>query len=129
AVMPFSTTNCADLMAKIREDIPSHYADVQVVSQDEIVHQDVPAIVASFSGMDTTHPGTRTQSLVMALIRDGKAYVVSARTNAEYFDARRPALEKMVRSLQFLHKPSHVDTTASARPVKAGRQVCTGSQD
>lgn len=113
AVMPVKETSCVDLMDKIRADMPSHYEQVEILSQDSITHRNVPALWTTFRGIDQAHPGTRTQSIILALVRGGRAYVISARTQAQRFASRRALLEKMVKSFTITKNAANFDRTAS----------------
>ncbi len=104
ATMPAKELTVTDLITQMEADLPSHYDQVKVLSKDEITYQNTPAICAVFTGIDQSHPGTRTQSLVLAFVRDGQAYVVSARTLAARYSARRPILERLVRSFTIINK-------------------------
>jgi len=104
ATIPAKELTTSELMEQMQADLPTHYDQVKVLAKDEITYQNTPAISAVFTGIDQTHPGTRTQSLVLAFVRDGQAYVVSARTLAARFNARRPILERLVRSFTVVNK-------------------------
>lgn len=86
------------LMDKIAQDMPTNYDDFKTVSQYPITFHNQPAVMAVFAGRDRTHDEAPTASLVMAFVRGDRCYVVSARTKANLFRKRRPALEKMLRS-------------------------------
>ena len=98
AAMPAKELTASDLMQQIQADMPSHYDEIEVLSRDEITYQNSPAIYATFAAIDQTHPGTHTRSIVLAFVRNGKAYVVSARTVAAHFNSRRPILERLIKS-------------------------------
>lgn len=98
SILPSKEMTCGDLCQKVQADCIDHYDQIKVISQTDITFSGVPANLVVFSGIDHTHPGTRTQSIVLTFVRDGRAYVVSARTAAAQFAARQPLLEKMVRS-------------------------------
>lgn len=101
AVMPASDGSCSDLMDRIKQDAPSHYEQVQFDVDQETTQHTYPAHLASFTGHDSTHQGMPTRSIVLALIRDGKAYVVSARTRASQ-PGRAHVMEKFLRSFGFV---------------------------
>jgi hypothetical protein len=108
AVVPIKETEtAADIMEKVRNDVPSHYTQVEYVSRYDLSKQKEAAQISTFKGIDTTHPNTRTTSIVLVVVRRGKAYVVSARTHASKFTERQALLDGLVRSVSF---PS---TTAS----------------
>jgi len=122
AIMPVSNMNCADLIQKVQADVPSHYDSPKFITETTILYHDTPAAWAVFSGIDNAHPGTRTQSIILAFVRDGRAYVISARTQAEHFAARRALLERMVKSFAVTKRPTEPDTTARGHsaPFKEG---------
>ena len=86
------------LMDKIEQDMPTNYDDFKTVAHYPITFHNAPAVMAVFEGRDRTHDNAPTDSLVMAFVRGDRCYVVSARTKANLFKKRRPALEKMLRS-------------------------------
>lgn len=106
SILPANEMTSADLMQKVQKSLPSSYNDVQVLSDQELTYAGVPAVLSVFTGLDQTHPGTRTQSIILALVKDGNAYVVSGRTAANRYKLQQPALEKMVRSLGFTRSAS-----------------------
>jgi hypothetical protein len=87
-----------DLMSKVQKSLTGNYEQLQVLSDEETTFEGVPAIFSVFTGMDQSHPGTRTRSLLLAFVKNGRAYVVSARTADAQFRLRQPLLTKMVRS-------------------------------
>jgi hypothetical protein len=101
SILPVKEMSCKELMDSVQKDVPSHYNEVEVVSQTETIHENVPALQVIFTGMDQSHPGTRTESIVLIFVRNGRGYVVSARTKATNFAARRKIMEAMVRSFHF----------------------------
>lgn len=108
AVVPIKEgMTVAEMMEKVRGDVPQHYTKVEFVSLYDLSRHMEPAQITQFKGIDTTHPNTRTQSIILVHNHRGKAYVVSARTHADKFLERAPLLDGLVRSLTF---PS---TTAS----------------
>lgn len=111
AVVPVREASASALMDRVQQDMPSRYDGIQIHSRKDVTHEGVPAVLTVFSGGDNTHPGTRTTSLVLAFVREGRGYVISARTQASQFAARRPLLEKLVRS--FTLTPAR--STVSAR--------------
>ncbi len=98
AAMPTKAMTAEDLMQKVEADMPSHYNQVQVLSHNAITYRNIPAVLTTFSGEDTAHPGTRTQSLILAFVQGDYGYVISARTEAARYKARQPILERMLRS-------------------------------
>lgn len=100
AVLPANADQtAADLMQSVRSDIPSHYTNVEFLSQYEITHQKEAAQLTVFRGIDSSHPQTRTETVMMAVVKNGHAYVISARTHANRFQDRQALLEGLVRSL------------------------------
>jgi hypothetical protein len=89
----------ADLMQSVRADVPSHYTNVEFLSQYDITHQKEAAQLTTFRGIDQSHPQTRTETVILALVRNGRAYVISARTYANRFQDRQALMEGLVRSL------------------------------
>ncbi|HLV79854.1 MAG TPA: hypothetical protein VKT32_06205 [Chthonomonadaceae bacterium] len=122
AIMPVRNMNSADLIQKIQADVPAHYDSPQFITENTFLYRDTPAVWAIFTGLDQTHPGTRTQSMILAFVRDGHAYVISARTQADRFAARRALLERMVKSFSVTKRPTEPDTTARGHraPFKEG---------
>ena len=98
AIVSDKVADSAALMDKIAQDMPNNYDDFKTVSQYPITFHSLPAVMAVFAGRDRTHDNIPTESLVMAFSRGDRCYVVSARTKANLFRKRRPALEKMLRS-------------------------------
>ena len=98
AIVSDKVADCNALMDKIEQDMPNNYDDFKTVSHYPITFQNKPAVMAVFAGRDRTHDNAPTDSLVMAFVRGDRCYVVSARTKANLFKKRRPALEKMIRS-------------------------------
>ena len=113
AILPGSKDTCSDIMRSVIADIPDHYERVDVEKPQETTYGDVPAVRTKFLGNDNTHPGLRTATIVMTFIRDGSAYVVSARTVAQRFDTRKAILEKMVNSFAVNKRTSVTRLTSS----------------
>lgn len=103
-IVPIKDKTVEQLMEEIRADLPSHYTKYAVVSQTESTQQSLPALIATFTGNDQAHPNTRTQSLMKVFVNGDYGYVVSARTTAERFSARRSLLENMVNSFALTSK-------------------------
>jgi hypothetical protein len=102
AVLPVKEgETAADIMQKVRDDVPSHYSKVEFVSQYELTRQREPAQITTFRGIDQAHPDVKTTSIILVYTHRGRAYVVSARTNANRFVDRQPLLDGLVRSLTF----------------------------
>ena len=90
-----------DLMSKVQKSFPQSYESVEVLSDKDMTFAEVPAVMSVFTGADTSHDGLKTQSVVLAFVKDGHGYVVSARTRASQFKARQALLEKLVCSIAF----------------------------
>ncbi len=102
AVLPVKDgESAAEIMQKVQNDVPSHYNNVELVSRYDLARQKDAAQIATFRGIDRTHPNTRTESIVLVNTHRGKAYVVSARTQADRFAERQALLDGLVRSLSF----------------------------
>lgn len=101
AVMPANSMSLDDLRQRVLADVPERYTDLKVDPQTTCTVGDSEAQLMTLSGMDVTHPGTRTASEVLIVIHDGRAYVVSVRTSASRFAERKHALEKMIKSFGF----------------------------
>ena len=101
AVMPANDLNTGALMEKVKRDLPAHYLKLNVTEPKEITHNNVTAHWLTFSGIADSHPELRTQSIVLTVIRDGRAYIISARTSTTNFKSRQAILEKMVKSFAF----------------------------
>ncbi len=102
AVVPIKDgMTVAEMMEKVRGDVPAHYTKVEFVSLYDVPRLKEAAQITQFKGIDSTHPNTRTQSIVLVHNHRGKAYVVSARTHADKFAERAPLLEGLVRSITF----------------------------
>jgi hypothetical protein len=104
SILPLPDLDKTQLVEKVEKSLFSNYGDIKMGERMEIQQNGAPAILTSFSGQDQSHPGTRTQTLLLAFVRNGRGYVISARTTAKEFEFRRPALEKMVRSFAVLDK-------------------------
>ena len=101
AVLPVKEASVGALMDKILRDVPSHYEQVTIHSRSETMFEGVPAVLATFSGTDDSHPGTRTQSIVLTFVKGNLGYVVSARTQAAKYPVRQSLLQAMVKSFMF----------------------------
>ena len=102
AVAIIPTKNTADeVLNKISEDVYGHYQNAKLAEPVDLTVNSVPAKLLTFTGIDLSHPGTQTASVVLVFVRNGRSYVVSARSAAAHFNGRRPILEKLVRSFAF----------------------------
>jgi hypothetical protein len=98
AILPSAEMDAATLMQKVERSLYGSYEQVEILQNAEAKVAETPALLKVYVGKPTSHPGTKTQTICMAFVQDGRAYVVSARTFAKDFEARRPLLERMVRS-------------------------------
>jgi len=114
SIMPVNEASCATLMKRVQADLPSHYDQVSVITESETVYERVPANTMMFEGLDQSHPGTKTRSLVMAFVRDGLGYVISARAASSNFEARRSVLQTMLKTFT-LTAPKVNQTIPSGR--------------
>lgn len=105
----------ADLLDKVRKDVPDHYEDPKFLEQGETTQANLAAQWATFTGVDTSHPNTKTQSVILAFVRGGQAYVISARTAAGRFKDRQTILEGMVRSFALLTPTSGTKTAGTLK--------------
>jgi hypothetical protein len=101
SMLPAGDMTVVDLMGKVERSLPNNYDEIEILSKDEVTCSGAPGILATLTGMDRSHPGTRTQSIVLAFVRDRHAYVVSARTSVSSFKARGAILERLVKSIAF----------------------------
>jgi len=101
SILPSADMNASDLMGKVQKSLSSNYEQIQVLSDNDLTFAGVPAVLSNFMGMDIAHPGTRTESLILAFVKNKRAYVISARTSANQFKVRQLLLEKMVKSFTF----------------------------
>jgi hypothetical protein len=110
SVLPAEQMTAAELMGKAQRSLTNNYEQLEVLSDQDTTFAGVPAVLSVFTGNDISHPGTRTQSVLLAFVKNGRAYVVSGRTSASQFKARQPLLLRMVRSFAL---PGSASTTAS----------------
>ena len=88
----------APLAERVKKDLYNGYEQLEILSDDEIIFCGMPANIITFAGNPMSHPGTRTQSIVLVLDCGSKGFVISGRTFASKFNARKPLLESMVKS-------------------------------
>lgn len=105
AVLPGSYAMPEQVMEKVKSDLGTNYNKVETVSLSDLTYADMLAQRLVFTGNDETHPGTKTESLVLTMVRENRAYIISARTTAANFAARRALLESMVRSFAITTPP------------------------
>ena len=101
AIMPVKAETAQDVLSRISEDVYGHYQNAKLTDPVDLTFNAVPAKMMTFTGLDLSHPGTQTASVVLLFVRNGRAYVLSARTGATHFNSRRPVLEKLLRSFAF----------------------------
>lgn len=116
SIMPFADLSSAALMDKVQADLSNHYDAPVVVSRSDITHEGLPATLLCFTGEDNAHPGTRIQSVVLAFVKSGLGYIVSARTGAREFPARASVINYMVRSFSFSLPPPETASKPPAHP-------------
>jgi len=85
SMLPVSDTNPASLLQKVKTDVYMRYDSAEVDKETRISQGNQSALLTSFVGLDTTHPGVKTHTLLMVMVRNGKGYVISARTAEEHF--------------------------------------------
>ncbi len=120
AIFPVKDMTADDLMAKVATTLPDHYDEVKIVSKKAFTYQGVPAVLLSFSGLDQTHPGTRTRSVVLVFVHKGRGYVISARTLAARFQARSDTMLAMVKSFGFTKSTPHTPKGSDSLLLKRG---------
>lgn len=101
AVMPANEMTNDDLVKKIISQVPSGYSEPTIEPDCASSVGDTPAKTVIFSGMDMTHPGTKTKSEVLMVVHNGRAYFISVRCSAAQFNARQRNLERMLKSFGF----------------------------
>lgn len=100
AVMAARDMTAEDLVKKLRASMPETYSDLINVSEDKVTFQGEPAVKVVFAGKDRAHPNTLSHTILMAFIKNGRAYVVSTRTFSAQYEARKRLMEKMLNSFQ-----------------------------
>lgn len=111
AMRPAKDMSSLALVDKVKQDMPQHYEKPEVISDHDFMHGDVPTHVVNFTGFDPSHPGTKTQSLVLTFVRDGRAYIISVRTAAAKFKERQPLLESLMWSFALPKQAASVSLT------------------
>ncbi len=101
AIMPCQEKTPADILKMVSDDVDSHYQAAVIKDPVDLVVDSLPAKMLTFTGLDLSHPGTKTASMVLVVVRKGKAYILSARTGATHFGSRQPVLEKLLKSFTF----------------------------
>jgi len=114
SVMPAGDMTNEVLISKVRADIPAHYTDVNIVTENDLPYANMEARWLIFHGMDDSHPDIRTESIVLALIHNGRAYVVSARTTAAHYKNRRAVLQLMLKSFKLAANVSGTNAKSSS---------------
>lgn len=98
SMLPGAEMSAAELMERVRKSLAGSYAGAQVLTSGKVRHLSYDAEWMTFTGVDMTHPGVKTTSMVLALVEGGRAYVVSARAAAARFEANRQTMQAMVTS-------------------------------
>ncbi|MCW3052280.1 MAG: hypothetical protein JWN14_1450, partial [Chthonomonadales bacterium] len=101
AIMPCQEQTVDDVLKRVSDDVDSHYQHAVLATPVDLTFNGVPAKMLTFTGLDISHPGTKTGSVVLLFVRKGRAYVLSARSGATHFNSRLPILEKVLRSFTF----------------------------
>lgn len=102
AVMAAGEMTTSDLVEKVCSDMPSRYANLEVSEKNPIQFQNADAVWLTFSGNAFSHPDKKVQSMALVFVRDGRGFVVSARTSAVTFKARQAVLERMIKSFTLI---------------------------
>jgi hypothetical protein len=100
SMMPARDMTAEDLVRKLRASMPESYNDLINVSEDKVTFQGEPAVKIVFAGKDRAHPSTLSHTILMAFVKEGRAYVVSTRTFSAQYEARKRVMEKMLNSFQ-----------------------------
>ena len=101
STMPVQEGSSGALADKVKKDLFNGYDQLEILSDEPTTYNGVPANVITFAGNPNSHSGTRTQSVILVFTRAGRGYVISGRTFAAKFNARKPLLESMVKSFTF----------------------------
>jgi hypothetical protein len=101
SMLPAGEMTVVDLMSKVEKSLSNNYDEIEILTKDEATCAGAPALLMTMTAMDRSHPGTRTQSIVLAFVKDNHAYVVSARTAMSNFKARGAILDRLVKSIAF----------------------------
>jgi hypothetical protein len=106
AIVPVTKeTDSKTLLRQVLAEAPSQYDVFLDAVQKETTQSGLPAAWMTFKGMDQALPGIPTRSMVLTLVRDGRGYVVSARTRESDYPAKEKFLRCLVRSLAFAKSP------------------------
>jgi hypothetical protein len=129
-IVPLKNETVQQLMDDVRADIPSSYTHYDLLSQTEFTVQGLPAVLATFTGNAAAHPGTRTTSMMMAVVNGGWGYVVSARTAADRFPQRQPLLDKMLHSFALTGKivPPQTANSSAVTALSTGAQAVKATE-
>jgi hypothetical protein len=100
SIMPYKKNTCSELIQDVLTSAPSSYEKVESEepTQTQLMGADGSRVI--FKGIDNAHPGKRSKSLVLACVKDGIAYVLSARTLEQNFVGRVRLFEKMLKSFK-----------------------------
>src|SRR5258706_2432453 len=80
SMLPVADTSAASLLQKVKSDVYMRYDSAEVQPETKVSRGDQSALITSFVGLDTTHPGVKTHTFLMVMVRNGKGYGISART-------------------------------------------------
>ncbi len=103
AIVPSNGMSPAEVLAKALTDTPSRYENIEVAPQTAATISGLSGSMVMFTGNDNGHEHVKTTSVLYTVVSGGRAYVISARTRASEFQARRPHLERMLRSFALPH--------------------------
>ncbi len=98
AVMAVKEMTNAELIQKVRASMPSSYSEIINIGEEQTTVQGIPAIKIIFAGKDISHPSTLSHTILVAFVKDSRAYIVSTRTFSAQYEARKRIMEKMLNS-------------------------------
>lgn len=116
AIVPVRDLTASELMRQVLIEAPTQYDVMQEHYAKETTHGGLPAAWAEFSGLDRALAGIPTRSMVLAFVRDGRGYVISARAREAEFRAKEPLLRALVRSFAIDPRPAPRTNRASPSP-------------
>lgn len=119
AIASLRVENSADLMKKVRDDLPTQYDTLKSVAQWNTTFCGQPATWMTFQGIDRAQPNTLTRSMVLAFVRGPRCYVISARTGDNQYEAKQHLLRSLVRS--FALTPNRAAPKARADTSSKGK--------
>jgi hypothetical protein len=101
AIQPMPHTTSAELMHKAMDDAPTQYDVLKDVQQKETTQCGVTAQWVTFTGLDRALPDVPVRAVVVAFVRNGEGYVISARAQEAMYDQWEKPLRCLVRSFGF----------------------------